>query len=225
MSSHKTQYDGSLYENEGLPELINLVEPVHRRVLDIGCGNGANMRLLAARGHEVVGITLSEKEAKVVQEQGFICKVWDVAEETLPFEPESFDALLFSHVLEHVAWPEVVLEHYLRLLRMGGGVYVTLPNVLQFGNRWQFLRGRFRYTEIGLMDRTHLRFFDFITARQLVENAGLEVVHHFGSGQFPMGPLREWSPVFSRWADKQASHFFPGLFAFHIIVVGRLVNR
>ena len=46
-------------------------------ILDVGCGTGTNMRLLSVAGHEVAGITLSKAEAKVVQEQGFTCQVWD----------------------------------------------------------------------------------------------------------------------------------------------------
>ena len=72
------------------------------------------------------------------------------------------------------------------------------------------------------MDRTHLRFFDFTNARQLVIDAGLEIVQHFGVGKFPMGPFREWAPNFSERVDSYASRILPGLFAFHIIVVGRL---
>ena len=72
------------------------------------------------------------------------------------------------------------------------------------------------------MDRTHLRFFDFGTARQLVENAGLKVAQHFGVGKFPMGPFREWTPAFSEWVDAWVSRMWPGLFAFHLVVVGRL---
>jgi 2-polyprenyl-3-methyl-5-hydroxy-6-metoxy-1,4-benzoquinol methylase len=221
-SDDNAQYKERLYENQGFPALVNLVEPGHHRILDVGCGNGANMRLLAASGHDVVGITLSEVEARVVQEQGFTCQVYNIAEEDLPFAAQSFDALLFCHVLEHVAWPGIVLKRYLRLLRPGGGVYVALPNAVQFGLRWQFLWGRFCYTETGLMDHTHLRFFDFHSARQLVETAGLEIIRHFGAGFFPMGPLREWTPTFSQQVDAWASRIWPGLFAFHLVVVARL---
>ena len=121
MREYHDLWKDRVYENQGFLELVNLIESGHRRVLDVGCGNGANMRLLAARGHEVVGVTLSEAEAKVVQEQGFTCQVWDIAEEALPFAARSFDALLFSHVLEHVAWPTELLKNYIRLLREGGG--------------------------------------------------------------------------------------------------------
>src|SRR3989304_3237775 len=154
-------YRNRVYENQGLGPLVSLVDQKHHRGLDVGCGNGANSRLLSARGHEVVALTLSEAEATVVREQGLECYVYDVTHEALPLPRRSFDALLFSHVLEHVPWPEVVLERYSQLLRPGGCVYVALPNVQHLVQRWQFILGRFRYTEAGLMDRTHLRFFDF----------------------------------------------------------------
>jgi len=220
-SDHKNSYKERIYENKGFPALVRLIEPQYKRVLDVGCGNGANMRLLTELGHEVVGITLSEVEAMVVRSLGFDCKVCDISVQSLPFSKESFDALLFCHVLEHVVQPENVLKRYTQLLRPGGGVYVALPNVMQFGQRWQFILGRFRYRNIGLMDDTHLRFFDFITARQLLEYAGLEVTHHFGIGQFPMGPLREWTPKLSGWIDAFVSRQWPSLFAFHIVVIGK----
>ena len=222
MSQKREIYRERIYENQGFPELVNLVGTQPSRVLDIGCGSGPNLRLLKERGHAATGLTLSETEARIVEKLGLSCRVWDITTETLPFPVQSFDALIFSHILEHVAWPEVVLRRYTKLLKPNGKVYVALPNAMQFIQRWQFLLGRFRYTETGIMDHTHLRFFDFLTARQLVENAGLEIVQHFGLGQFPMGPFREWLPGLSAGADRLVSDCCPGLFAFHLIVVGQL---
>jgi len=214
-------YRERTYENQGFPELIALVGTQPSLVLDIGCGAGANLRLLKERGHTATGLTLSETEARIVQEQGLSGQVWDITSETLPFPSESFDALIFSHVLEHLAWPDLVLRRCCQLLKPTGKVYVALPNAMLFTQRWQFLLGRFRYTEEGIMDRTHLRFYDFRTARQLLEAAELEVEQHFGLGQFPMGPLREWLPALSARVDRRVSKWCPGVFAIHLIVVGR----
>ena len=214
-------YRDRMYENQGIPPLVALVDPACRRVLDVGCGNGANMVLLAMGGRQVVGETLSYPEAAAVRRQGLACVVRDVGTEELAFRPASFDALVFSHVLEHLPFPDRVLRRYVELVRPGGEVYVALPNTLHLVQRWQFWRGRFEYTETGLMDRTHLRFFDFRTARRLVEGAGLEVVDHRGIGQCPMGPLREAAPAFCRRVDAWTSRQWPGLFAIHMIVVGR----
>ena len=204
MAQPREIYRERIYENQGFPELIALIGSQPSVVLDIGCGAGANLRLLKAQGHTAIGLTLSEAEAGIVQKQGLACRVWDITSEALPFPHESFDTLIFSHVLEHVSWPEVVLRRYCQLLKTTGKVYVALPNAMQFAQRWQFLLGRFRYTETGIMDRTHMCFFDFFTARQLLETAGLQVERHFGLGQFPMGPFREWLPGISSKVDRWA---------------------
>ncbi len=222
MTGAADAYRDRVYENEGSKPLVALMDPSCRRVLDVGCGAGDNMRLLAATGRDVTGVTLSDEEARTVRERGYPCLVCDVEREDLPFEAASFDALVFSHVLEHMAWPAAVLKRHLRVLRPGGCVYVLLPNPVQFRQRWEFLRGRFRYTETGIMDRTHLRFFDFEAARELVALAGLTVFHHSAVGHVPLGPARRVLGGLAPRLDAAASHRWPGLFGFHLIVAGRL---
>jgi len=167
-------YRDRYYENQGLPELVTLIAPTERRVLDIGCGAGGNLRLLSARGYDPVGVTLSLSEARACREQGFDCHVADLSV-GLPFGAGAFDAVILSHVLEHMPWPEAALAAALANVRSGGGVYVAVPNALFLPERLRFLRGQFRYTETGIMDRTHLRFFDFASVRRLLEVVGVTV--------------------------------------------------
>jgi hypothetical protein len=70
------------------------------------------------------------------------------------------------------------------------------------------------------MDRTHLRFFDFHSARQLLEAAGLKVIVHCGAGKFPLRPLRKLLPGLATKIDSIGVKLWPGLFAFHILMVG-----
>ena len=76
---------------------------------------------------------------------------------------------------EHVAWPQAVLEAYLPLLRPGGRVLVSLPNVGLWSARFSHLLGKWDYAETGVLDRTHLRFFTARSARELLEGAKLTV--------------------------------------------------
>jgi SAM-dependent methyltransferase len=210
-----------VYENEGIPRLVELVRKADVRIVDVGCGTGANMRRLRERGHEVVGVTVSEAEAAIVRALGLECAVCDLERDEIPLPHGSADALLFSHVLEHVASPEGVLRRCLRLLRPGGGVYAAFPNALQLRQRLEFLRGRFEYAETGIMDRTHLRFFDFESARRLLESAGVEVSAHEAVGHFPLGPIRPLLGSFAASLDVAVTRGWPGLFGFHILVAGR----
>src|SRR5690242_16689259 len=113
-------YLGRVYANAGLPELVALLRPEDRVVLDIGCGPGENARLLAAGGRRVHGITLSEEEAilagplleRVIQAD---IETWE-----WDYPDGTFDALLLSHVLEHLVAPDQLLIKVGRLLRPGG---------------------------------------------------------------------------------------------------------
>ncbi|MER2600347.1 MAG: class I SAM-dependent methyltransferase [Caldilineales bacterium] len=220
-SQARAVYQSRIYENHGLAALTTLVQPEDHAVLDIGCGAGANMAALRARGHAVTGITVSQAEADRLHQQGFAALMHDVTSDALPFPAASFDALLFSHVLEHLPWPDEVLTRYKTLLRPDGRVYIAIPNALHLVQRWQFLRGRFRYTEQGLMDCTHLRFFDFHSARAMVESAGLTVQTHLAPGQIPLGPLRTLMPAPAARLDAWVSQKRPALFGSHILMVAK----
>jgi len=87
-----------------------------------------------------------------------------------------FDTVIAADVLEHLRDPRQTLAHAVALLEPGGVAVVSLPNV----RYWQTfvevgLRGRWPREDAGLFDRTHLRWFTLADARELLEQAGLEV--------------------------------------------------
>ena len=97
------------------------------------------------------------------------------------FEPlgsETFDVVLALDVLEHLRDPAPVLKCAASYLTPGGIAVVSIPNVTHGALRLSLLEGRFNYTEQGLLDRTHLRFFDRHAAEQLISEAGLTISQH-----------------------------------------------
>jgi SAM-dependent methyltransferase len=214
-------YHNRVYVNTGIPALVELVDSGEGRVLDIGCGTGGNLRLLADRGHEGVGVTLSAAEAGICRADGLECHVADLTA-GLPFRPRSFDAVILSHVLEHMAWPEEALRAAMTYVRPAGGVYIAVPNSLFLPQRVRFLCGEFRYTETGIMDRTHLRFFDHVTIRELAEASGLTVTAQKGVGFVPQGPVRRLAPRLAGIVDRWGASRWPSLLALHLLVVGRV---
>jgi SAM-dependent methyltransferase len=213
-------YRERVYENPGFPELVALLGD-EALVLDVGCGVGGNLELLQRSGRRGVGLTLSREEARLCRDKGLNVVVAD-ASASLPFAPHAFDGAILSHFLEHVPWPEAVLKQVAGVIRPGGMLYVAVPNPLYLTQRIAFLRGRFRYTETGLMDRTHLRFFDLESLVALVESAGLKVVRRLAIGPVPQGPLRRALPGLAARIDRLGSGALPGLFGFHLIAVGKV---
>ena len=156
-----------VYSNNGNASLLNLLDQSFNSVLDIGCGAGDNAVLVKAmkRDCEIFGITCSASESAIAQERMTKCWVADI-EDNLPggLIDQTFDVLIFSHVLEHLRDPATVLARYSRLLRRGGQLVIAVPNIVSWAMRFQFLLGDFRYQSSGVLDDTHLRFFTFFTA-------------------------------------------------------------
>lgn len=131
-----------VYRNRGNSPLIDMLADGCRSVLDVGCGAGDNAALIRARHPQcrVFGVTHAGAEAELARRHMQACWVLDIENE-LPNEltQRSFDTLLFSHVLEHLREPAVVLARFVHLLRSGGTVLIAVPNVLSWRQRLDFL--------------------------------------------------------------------------------------
>ncbi len=155
------------YHSASRSEMLGYVPASARRILEVGCGEGAFGARLKERGAEVWGIELDSGAAAVAEGRldrvfkGDVASVW----RTLP--DRQFDCLVFNDVLEHLPDPEAVLLDSKRLLTPGGLIVCSLPNVRHFRNLWNLLAHKqWRYEDSGTLDRTHLRFF---TQRSIVE--------------------------------------------------------
>jgi SAM-dependent methyltransferase len=189
-----------------------------KRLLDIGCGMGALGQLIKARQESVVtGITRNEEESRAAA--NVIDHVVETDLNTYQFENlEPFDCIICSHVLEHLIYPLDLLRQMRAKIGMGGIIIVALPNVLFWKQRFEFLMGRFRYTRGGLMDETHLRFFDWHSSVRLLQDAGYSILERTADGSFPQ-PWRRLGAGFSRKIDALACSSFPGLFGWQFVIV------
>lgn len=146
-------------------------------VLDVGCADGAVARALRERGCRVSGVDIDEAEAASARDVLDELVIMDLNQSKLSdhFKSESFDVVVFADVLEHVLDPEAVLRDSLSLLREGGRVVVSIPNVAHGAVRLALLQGRWTYTPTGLLDATHIKFFTQETLVELFERAGMVV--------------------------------------------------
>lgn len=169
--------------------MLDFLRPEDRRVLDIGCGTGGAVAAMACRGLDAVGLTISEEEAAIGRRYGLDIRAGDCSG-SLDFEDGSFDSILMSHVLEHLAYPSDALRNLTRLLAPGGRFLIAVPNIAYWRPRLQLALGRFPQEEFGHFDRTHLRFLTFQSARRMVEDAGLKVEVHEAWGRRPGGLVK-----------------------------------
>jgi O-antigen biosynthesis protein len=144
-------------------------------VLDAGCSSGYLAERLQARGSRVYGVELDEDAAEQARRFCEAVHVGDAETMDLPFEPDSFDAIVCGDLIEHLRDPRLFLERVRSLLRPGGRLVLSTPNVANWSIRVGLLFGRFRYTPRGILDRTHSHLFTRKTLIECLEAAGYRV--------------------------------------------------
>ncbi len=160
-------------------DLLALIPGKPGRVLDLGCATGEMGRYLAeTHGARVWGVEYDGAMAEVAKAK--LQDVWraDLNKDSLLSfpHPEAYDLIVCGDVLEHLVDPWQVLSDAAGLLRPGGHIVTSLPNIGHFTTLMHlaFLR-EWPYRERGIHDRTHLRFFTRRNLMQLYRHAGLEV--------------------------------------------------
>lgn len=214
-----------VYRNAGNPALVDLVGREARVLLDVGCGAGDNAALLRVQdaSRTIYGITASPSEAALAEQHMQACWIADL-ELGLPRQAQAcvYDAILFSHVLEHLRDPATLVNQAARCLRPGGVCVIAVPNVMVWRQRVRFMLGRFEYEDAGIMDETHLRFFSYHTAAQylLAKSSDLEVAECRVTGNVPLWLLRRhvFPPKVAARIDALGCRLRPNLFGGEVLI-------
>ncbi len=163
-------------KNTSHAQLIRLTGR-NKKVLEIGPATGYVTKLLQERGCRVWCIENDPEAASVA---AAFCERMVIANvETIDFlstfPDDRFNVITFGDVLEHLVDPLGVLMRVKDVLQQGGYVVASVPNVAHASIRLSLLRGRFDYVDMGLLDRTHLRFFTQESLAKLFHDAGYDV--------------------------------------------------
>lgn len=183
--------DGESYYTHERPEVVRLVPADVRQVIDVGCGAGALGASIkrALPNAQVRGVEFVPSQAERAR------SVLDdaVAADAAAAPPSSWpvpDCLVFADVLEHLVDPWATLAAWRSRCAPKAWAVMSIPNVSHTSVMSGLRRGRFEYADEGLLDRTHLRFFARVSACEMVEKAGFELVRMERTFTFPGPALR-----------------------------------
>lgn len=165
------------YFGRARTEILSLLPKHAPQVLEIGCGSGATLAWLKANGvvDHTTGIELAEHMASSAR-NNVDRLISGNAEELLDENAPGalYDLVLCLDVLEHLVDPWKMIRKIGHVLKPGGLVVCSIPNVRHFSVLLPLLlKGQWAYKEAGILDRTHLRFFTKSTAAKLIEEGGL----------------------------------------------------
>jgi len=204
--------------NTSWTKIVNLI-PAGVRVLEVGCAGGHVTGFLTReKDCRVIGVELNSEAAAAAEVYCDEMIVGDVEEGALDRVRGTFDVIVFADVLEHLRNPQGVLEESVHLLKEGGYLLISVPNVAHWDVRKDLLFGRFEYTESGLMDSTHIRFFTQESIRRLIEGAGFEIEISDATHRLPR--CCKWGRCHKR-SHELINRVFRGLFSYQFIFKAR----
>lgn len=161
------------------------------RVLDVGCSTGNfGAALEKLKGCTVVGVDLNAADVAEAAKRISEAFVLDITVEGVAEKLGTFDVVVFADVIEHLPDPRATLRAVHSLLNPGGRVVYSIPHMGHLSVRTDMLEGRFPYTEIGLLDRTHLHFYDRGEINDVFRAGGFRIVEE---NPIDLGYPAEWT--------------------------------
>lgn len=177
-AEHRPHYE----PGDILSTLIECNVDASSQCLDVGCGAGETYaQLVRQRADSYTGVDVSAHAIGLARSAGLTAELIDDASE-LPFHDDSFDVVFCVEVLEHLFSPHRAAEEIRRVLRPGGRLIASAPNVAYWRLRANLLFGLWNPLGDALSIEQpwrdpHVRFFTPSTLRRMLQRAG------FGTSQ------------------------------------------
>lgn len=178
-------------------EMIRYIPSSAKKMLEIGCGEGNfGGYFKKEKGLEVWGLEYSEAEAKIAAPKLDKILVGDVADLIDQLPDNYFDVIACNDVIEHLIDPYTVLDRLKSKLSKDGIIVSSIPNIRYFRTFGELIfKGNWDYTDNGILDKTHFRFYTVKSIRKMFENLGYEIVSQDGINETKSLKPLFWSVV------------------------------
>ena len=164
------------------PEMLAYLPKSAKTILDVGCSNGGfGKSLKEVQNVEVWGIEPMPIPAEKARQVLDNVITTPIESAILSLPPKYFDIIYFNDVLEHLLDPYSVLAEIKNKLKDDGLIISSIPNIRYFRNFSKLIFNKeWEYTNEGVLDKTHYRFFTTKSIKNMFNNAGYEVIEHEG---------------------------------------------
>ncbi len=174
----KYDFELELSQNTSTGIILNKIKP-GSVVLEFGCATGRMTKYMKEVLNCQVYIVEYEKSAYDIAERYAVDGVCDdimTLSWLKRFEGIKFDVILFVDILEHLTKPENVLNNVKKILKEDGNIYVSIPNITHNDVLLKLFYNDFEYTDVGLLDNTHVHFWGYNNIEPFAKKCGLQVI-------------------------------------------------
>jgi 2-polyprenyl-3-methyl-5-hydroxy-6-metoxy-1,4-benzoquinol methylase len=159
-------------------------------VLDLGCGNGELLKILAAPERTVVGVEYDRGGAEIAQRSNpgalvFNLGVQDDPAPVLASQPDKFDVVVSTEVIEHLYSPALLPRFAARVLKPGGVLIVSTPYHGYLKNLALSVADKWDDHHTLFWDGGHIKFWSRRTLSELLRREGFEMCEFHGVGRLP----------------------------------------
>jgi SAM-dependent methyltransferase len=215
------RYKEKLFPGSSHSWAISQCEPLDRSiaVLDIGSGSGVMGATLRELGFDFLCAVEVDAEARAQTASLYT----DMVPLLGCVADRKFGLVLLLDVLEHMTRPEQFMAELFPLLTPDATILLSVPNVAHWSVRLPLLLGSFRYTERGILDKTHVRFFTRSSLRVFLKGLGpLSIAHESVSVppvEFVLPKLIWNNPLFRAISARHyhAAQALPGLLGYQLL--------
>lgn len=181
------------YKNARMDLINHVTEPHDKalKVLELGCGLGASAAKIKYLypNSEIYGLDICEEVIDIANAFAHVEQT-DVEVYDWPWEDEFFDYVIMGDVLEHLRYPDVVLKKLHRMVKQGGHIILSMPNVMHYSVMIPLItESKFTYRSEGILDTTHLKMYTKYEIERLINEAGYIV--EAGAYSMPITPNEE----------------------------------
>ena len=153
-------------------------------ILDVAGGTGKHLRFfnLAAKGNSLSLVDFSAEAVSAARLSGIDAQIVDLESQRLPFANGQFDLVLAQEIVEHLSDCQHLLREANRVLRNGGYLYLTTPNLAGLIDRVFLLRGKKPLAMTW--DKTHIQLYVFAELESLLRSCGFEIMQSTTQGVY-----------------------------------------
>lgn len=180
----KKYYSLQLQVNYGKNSFIRINKIIflvgeNNKVLDIGCYDGTIGNLLKKNNNQVYGIEISKEAAEIAIKRGLKVKIQNI-ESRFDFENNFFDVVVAGEIIEHILDTDFFIDEIKRVLKPGGFLVLSTPNVASLGRRILLLLGKNPFFEAAFgyppeAQAGHIRFFTKSLLLRFLEHKGFKI--------------------------------------------------
>jgi 2-polyprenyl-3-methyl-5-hydroxy-6-metoxy-1,4-benzoquinol methylase len=178
-----------VYSDAVRQDILRMIPDDGKVIGSIGCGPAGTEAVLAQRGYEVHGVDVAPEAIEIAKPRLASARLISPADRE-PFSPNSLDGLILADVIEHIPQAWDALRSFVKAVRPGGWVVISVPNMRNIECMFEFLvRADWPERPVGIFDATHLQVMTKKRLARWCEAAGIPIEKWFDRYD-PNGPRR-----------------------------------